>query len=399
MMRLLLLAVISACLLQGLAPRAAAQEEIRKKQAELQGLREQIRGFEDKIRQQQASERSTLELLDTYDRKATLLRKLITRLRADERELQRSIEKMRKELSTLEQQLDFLKDHYARYVASAYKSGRMHDLELLLSSTSINQLSIRAEYLKRFSAQRRRDAEKISGKKIEVEEFQDRLQVQLAEERRLIAEKGAEEDRLAMLVSDRKDVLARIRKDRRTLQKEVDRKLKAASQLEGLITNLIEQERIRKERKAAGRDGKLPQPVPSAGSFESKRGRLRWPVSQGSVVARFGNQRHPTLKTITQNTGIDIAVRQGSPVSSVADGEITTIWWLPGYGNLVIVDHSGGFRTVYAHLSEIAVSEGQQVKEGELLGSSGEALEGPRLHFELWKDRDKQNPEQWLSRQ
>jgi murein DD-endopeptidase MepM/ murein hydrolase activator NlpD len=85
-------------------------------------------------------------------------------------------------------------------------------------------------------------------------------------------------------------------------------------------------------------------------------------------------------------------------VTTVADGEVTTIWWLPGYGNLVIVDHYSGFRTVYAHLSEITVSEGQKVKEGEQIGASGEALEGARLHFELWKDREKQNPELWLSR-
>jgi septal ring factor EnvC (AmiA/AmiB activator) len=380
------------------APPVFSQEEIRKKQAELQNLRGQIHEFEGKIRDQQQHERSTLELLDSYDRKSTVLRRLIAKLRADERDLQKSIEGTRGELHTLENQLTFLEQHYAKYVTSVYKTGRMHDLELLLSSASINQLYIRAEYLKRFSEQRRRDAQKISAKKGEVEEFQAKLQQQLGEERRLIAEKGAEEDRLATASAERKDVLTRIRKDRKSLQKEVDRKLRAAQQLENMIADLIEQDRIKKERRAQSRDGKLPQPPPATGSFESKKGHLRWPVAQGSIAARFGNQQHPTLKTITQNTGIDIAVKAGSSVTTVADGEVTTIWWLPGYGNLVIVDHYSGFRTVYAHLSEITVSEGQKVKEGEQIGASGEALEGARLHFELWKDREKQNPELWLSR-
>ncbi len=374
------------------------QEEIRKKQAELQNLRGQIQEFERKIREQQQHERSTLELLDTYDRKATALRRLIGKLRGQEREIQKNIEDTRAELRTLEGQLTFLQQHYAGYVRSVYKTGRMHDLELLLSSASINQLYIRAEYLKRFSEQRRRDARKISSKKGEVEEYQAKLQQQLGEERRLIAEKGAEEDRLATASAERKDVLSRIRKDRKSMQKEIDRKLKAAQQLENLIADLIEQDRIKKERQAQQREGKLPQPAPSGGAFEARKGRLRWPVAQGAIAARFGNQQHPTLKTITQNTGIDIAVKAGSPVTTVADGDVTTIWWLPGYGNLVIVDHYGGYRTVYAHLSEITVSEGQKVKEGDQLGVSGEALEGPRLHFELWKDREKQNPELWLSR-
>lgn len=378
-----------------LAAPAHAQEEIRKKQAELQSLRSQIRDFETRIGEQQKNERETLELLDTYDRKGTTLRRLITRLRGEERDLQRNIETTRTELARLEGQLQFLRDHYARYVSSAYKSGRLHDLELLLSSSSVNQVYVRAEYLRRFTEQRRRDAEKISAKRSQVEEYQAKLQTQLGEERRLIAEKAAEEDRLASLAADRKDVLQRIRKDRRQMQREIDRRMKAARQLEDLVTNLIAQEKAKKDAQAKG---KLPQPPPAGGGFESRKGRLRWPVAEGSIAARFGNQRHPTLKTITQNTGIDIAVKAGSPVSAVAEGDVTTIWWLPGYGNLLILDHGGGYRTVYAHLADISVGEGQRVKEGDVLGTSGESLDGPRLHFELWKDRDKQNPELWLSR-
>ncbi|MEK9138510.1 MAG: M23 family metallopeptidase, partial [Bacteroidota bacterium] len=168
-----------------------------------------------------------------------------------------------------------------------------------------------------------------------------------------------------------------------------------------MIADLIEQERIKREREAAEqrRTGKLPQPPAIAGNFEMKRGKLRWPVSEGSVVAHFGNQRHPTLKTITQNTGIDIAVKAGTPVTAVAEGEVATIWWLPSYGNIIIIDHYNGYRTVYSHLAEIRVTQGQKVKEGDGIGTSGEALDGQRLHFELWKDRDKQNPELWLSPQ
>ncbi|HTO95355.1 MAG TPA: M23 family metallopeptidase, partial [Bacteroidota bacterium] len=110
-------------------------------------------------------------------------------------------------------------------------------------------------------------------------------------------------------------------------------------------------------------------------------------------------QTHPTLRTITQNTGIDIAVRVGSPVVAVADGLISKILWLPSYGNLVILSHNGGFYTVYTHLGDISGAEGDKVKEGEVIGHTGEALNGPRLHFELWKGKEKQNPEQWLGRQ
>lgn len=375
------------------------QDEIKKKQSELEKLRTQIQEFERQIKEQQRSEKSTLELLDTYDRKATALRRLITKLRTQEKDLQQDIDQTRDDLRKLEGQMDFLKKHYARYVSSVYKAGTMYDLELLLTSASINQFFVRTEYLKRFSDQRRKDARKITVKKSEIEDEQTKLQQQLGEQRRLIAEKGAEEDRLEALASARKEMLFKIRKDKKALQREIDRKMKAAGKMEEMIANLIEQERIKKEREAQKKEaGKLPQPAPTAGSFESKKGKLRWPVAEGAVVAKFGNQKHPTLKTITQNTGIDISVKAGSPVSTVADGQVTTIWWLPGYGNLLIVDHYSGYRTVYAHLSEIHVNEGQKVKEGDVIATSGESLEGPRLHFEVWNYREKQNPELWLGK-
>ncbi len=399
-MRLWLVHSAACCVLSiALSAPGSEQDEIRTRQAELQNIRKQIEKYEQKIKQQQSKEAATLELLDAYDRKATLLRKLIGRLRAQEVELQDAIAKTRANLARLDDQLGFLKKHYANYVRSAYKAGKAYDLELLLSANSINQFSVRSTYLRRFTDQRKRDAEKIGRKREEIEDVQYRLQLQLAEERRLIAEKAEEEDRLAALVAERKAVLADIRKDKRMLQREIERQKQAAKDLENVIASLIEAERLRKEKHEAERkERKLPQPPPTAGTFASKKGKLRWPVSEGVVVAKFGNQVHPRLKTVTVNTGIDIQVKAGSPVVSVADGEVSTILWYPSYGNLLIINHYDGYRTVYTHLSEILVAEGQKVKEGERIGTSGEAIDGPRLHFELWKDREKQNPEHWLSR-
>lgn len=379
---------------------SSSKDEIKKRQAELQSIREQIKQFEAKIEGQQKSERVTLELLDTYDRKATLVRRLIARLRSEEQELLTGIDATRSEIQRLESQLGFLKSHYAHYVASAYKSGQLHDIELLFASRSINQFYVRVEYLRRFSEQRKADIGKIRDKKNEIEDRQAQLQEQLSDERRLIAEKGAEEDQLTALSADRRDVLQQIRKDKKTAQRELERRLQSVKELEQMISNLIEQERIKQER-AAGQQqaGKFPQTSVLTGAFEAKKGKLRWPVSEGAVVAHFGNQKHPTLKTITQNTGIDIAVKAGTAVNAVADGVVATIWWLPSYGNIIIIDHHGGFRTVYSHLADILVTQGQTIKEGESIGTSGEAIEGPRLHFELWKDREKQNPELWLTPQ
>jgi septal ring factor EnvC (AmiA/AmiB activator) len=296
----------------------------------------------------------------------------------------------------LKAKLDHARDHYAKYVTSVYRAGRSHDLELLLSARSINQFYIRSAYLQRFSAQRKADIGKIRDRAREVEEVQARAQQQLTEQRRLLAEKGAEEDRLTALAGDRRGVLSKIRSDQKLLTREMDRKKAAERELEGIITRLVEAERIRRERDR--REGTVEEVLPPGTGFADRKGKLRWPVREGTIVARFGTQRHPTLKTVTQNTGIEIAVKSGTPVVAVAEGEVGVIWWLPSFGNLVVLNHSQGYHTVYTHLGEISVTEGQKISEGQIIGASGESIDGPRLHFAIWKGREKLNPEPWLAR-
>ena len=284
------LSVVCVLNLQGMAQ---SQDEIKRRQNELQKLREQIQDLEKKSKQQQANESQVLELLETYDEKSDLLRKLIKKLRGEEQHLQGRIDNTQSESGRLEQTLDILKQNYAKYVTAVYKAGRQYDSELLFTSNSLNQLLIRNEYLQRFSAQRKRDAETIQNKKKGLDELQARLAQQLNEGRRLIAVKGAEEDRLSSLSADRRDALTRIRKDKNLVQQQLQRQMKAARDMEGLIGKLIETERIRKERAVATkRLPTLPKPTAVEGAFEKKKGRLRWPVDAGRIVARFGPQKH-----------------------------------------------------------------------------------------------------------
>ncbi len=380
------------------------QEEIKQKQSQLQKLKKEIDDYETKIKEREKKEHATLELLDTYDRQAVLLRKLIAKLHDQELLLRRDIEMTRESIGGLSSRLSYLKQHYANYVSTIYKTGRTYDLELLLSSRSVNQMLVRSEYLRRFSDQRKKDLELISSKRTDLVRQNDLLQNQLAEQRKLIDDKAAESDKLAVKMKKRKSMLTEIRRDKKNFKKEITRKTQAAKEIEQLIAKIMEADRKKRElaekkpKPPVGPNVKTPErsPVTRGGSFSAHRGALRWPVEQGKVVARFGTQQNPVLHTVTKNTGIDIALPSGSAVASVADGEVSTIWWLPSFGNLVIVSHSDGYRTVYAHMSEIFVNEGDAVSEGRTIGKSGEALSGPMLHFEIWKDRDNQDPETWL---
>lgn len=439
---------------------SASQTDIKKKDQQLKRLRAEIQRYEQQIEESEKKEKATLGRLDIIEKKANLVRTLLSELRDEEKLIRNSIESTRENVDQLEKQLNFLKSHYANYVSSVYKFGRVYDLETILSSNSINQLYIRIEYLKRFSDQRRKDLEKIVKKKDQIEIEHSTLQEKLSTEQQLISEKIKEENTLNKTKQRRKNALKDIRDDKSLLKKELTRKISAAKELENLVATLIEQERIRKEKsireererkeriakeRAAKREreriAKLERErelaelkkknelqkikdkereieiakrreEESEKEYEietttielemrpllEKKGKLIWPVIGGRVVAEFGNQVHPVMKTITTNTGIDISTKENSPIRTVADGEVALIHWLPSYGNLIIINHNHGYRTVYAHLSEISVVVGQQIKEGAVIAKSGETVSGNLLHFEVWKEKDKQNPREWLAR-
>jgi septal ring factor EnvC (AmiA/AmiB activator) len=400
-------------------PQQRGEKEIKKKEQELQKLRSDIQAYEAKLRSSEAREKSTLDVLDDLETQSNLIRKLIKSLREEELDITDEIRRTKQSVATLETQLQNLRSHYAGYVRSIYKHGRVYDLELLLSSRSVNQLYIRIEYLKKFSAQRVRDLAEIQQKKSALERENEQLQSSLASEHQLLAEKTREERNLKEKLSDRKSVLRKIRRNKAMYRKALVRKNAAADQVEQLIADLIVKEERRKQREAAeerertlaearGRETvdetSRSSPEPSVKTpvtdFEQLKGRLRWPVASGMIAkgGTFGRHIHPDLKTVTQNTGIDIETHAGSNVFAVADGEVAALSFIPGFGNILIINHYLGFHTVYAHLADINVSKSDKVTEGEVIAHSGESVDGSVLHFEIWKERDKLNPQSWLAK-
>lgn len=396
-----------------------SDKEIKNKERELQKLRSDIQSYEAKIRRSEVREKSTLDVLDDLESQSDLIRKLVGSLKDEESDITDEIERIKNSITDLEQQLQHLRSHYAGYVKSIYKHGRVYDLELLFSSRSVNQLYIRTEYLKKFADQRVRDLTEIQQKKAALEDENERLMHSLDNQHQLLAEKSREERNLKEKLTDKKSLLRSIRKNKVVYRNALARKNAAADQVEQLIADLIEKEDKRKqeeaevERKRLLADARAREDASSISStpvspdtrnpalaFDQLKGRLRWPVLNGVVTkdGRFGKHIHPDLKTVTQNTGVDIQTRAGSNVFAVADGEVAALSFIPGFGNILIINNYSGFHTVYAHLSEINVSKSDRVSEGEVIAHSGESVDGSLLHFEIWKERNKLDPEQWLTR-
>jgi len=376
------------------------ETEISKRQRELESIRKEIDDFERKIQESRQSEREALTLLDNLDRQTVLVRSYLRDLRNEEQLLVRQINESRRNIQTLEKEIEELRAQYARYVQSAYKQGPAKDIEVLFSAGSVNQFLIRAEYMKRFSDQRRGDLYTIQEKQQELQLEHERIEAALAGQRRVIREKQQEEKRLTDRIVDRRTLLNRIRQDRSTFEKELVRKQESEQQLRRVISDLIATQQQRERRDASRVERGMPaEIIPPGVPFGDQKGRLPWPVRGGQIAAKFGEQVHPVLKTVTENTGVDITVPPGSPVYAVAEGDVAYIYWMPAYGNIVLLYHHAGYRTVYANLSDILVRENDRVQAGDVIARSGESISGSTVHFEVWKDREKQDPELWLRAQ
>lgn len=123
------------------------------------------------------------------------------------------------------------------------------------------------------------------------------------------------------------------------------------------------------------------------------------PIKKGQcrVVSGFGMRYHPILHYRRMHTGIDLAAQGGTPVYATGDGRVEVAGRganLGGYGMCIVINHGYGFKTLYGHLSDVKVCQGQKVKRGELIGNVGRTglSQGYHLHYEVIQNGNKVNP-------
>jgi septal ring factor EnvC (AmiA/AmiB activator) len=350
----------------------------------LRKVRDEINKVEKKLEANKKQENSELYLLRNLDLDMDIAQSLVHDLREEEKQKAREIKVIEKNLDENKKELERLKQLFSKRLIYIYKYGRLKDVELLLTARSFNDGMLWLEYQKRLSDHDYRSYVGIGEKRDKISRDKDLLSIELDNKRNLITEKVAEEKKLKNKRKAREEMLTKVRRSTKLLEQELAEKRDAAE----AIQRMIEQEERRQEEMLR------PETL-----FADLRGRMLWPA-QGKVITKFGTYKHPELKTVTENIGIEIDAELGSPVLGVASGKVTMIRWQRGRGNIVIVRHYGGYYSVYTHLGEIYVNEQEEVNMGQQIGTVGESgsLKGPILHFEIWKGTEKLDPEDWLAK-
>ncbi len=330
--------------------------------------------------------------------------------------------------SSLLQQEEKHKLTYANSLQAMQKRKRTLDRFLFVSSSkSFDEGFRRMRFMNQYADAFRKAAHNLNATRSEIEKQRLAVQTVKGEKDKLVQLRQSEKKKLEHEAAVHQDAVKQLGSKEKTLAQQLKKQKSRAEALNRRIEQQIAKEIAEAERKAreererlARQAKKEGKPIPKqqerkaesaggyamtaaertlSGSFAQNKGRLPAPVTSNYRIARgFGVHTHSSQSRVTVNNGgIDLAVKSGTDAKAVFDGVVSSVFAIPGYNTAVMVRH-GNYITVYANLSQVYVSRGTKVKINQRLGKiftdpdTKEAI----LHFELWKERNKQNPKSWI---
>ncbi len=375
------------------------QKDIDLRKTELHSLRNEIKDIEERLHLKNKDAISSTEILLDLENKINLTEKLIRSLNKEERYITELIFNAENQIQEMETLLIKLKNQLTQRLQYLYVHGRPTILETVLLAEDWNNAIYRIKYLDVLAEHEKKLRKKMNQTLVELAEKKAKLLIERNRKTILLNEKKEEGLNLERDKKERKILLANIKKDKGNLEKSRTAKTQMIADMEALIKKLYANKEAVKNREEELARKRAEQNRATTGNFANMKGNLNWPV-QGRITGKFGIIRNPNTGTVTENVGVDIRAKSGTQVQSVLDGVVSTITYIRGHGNIIIIDHGGGFSTVYAHIDNITVHENEYLQMGNAIASVAIPKDNTmaKLHFEVWGNQKKLNPEHWLIR-
>ncbi len=432
-------------------PPTKAQLEAKRKE-----LQDAISETEHQLEDIKKNKNATMSQLKALQYKLAQRQRLIANINDEMEGIDHSIVQSSKEILTLKQKLEMLKVRYAQSIRYSYETRSSYDmLAFLFSSNDFNDAVRRMKYLKKFRDFRKQQVDQINETQTQIQHKIGDLNKEKEEKDQLLASQKQQSQSLLGDVKETNNVIQDLKGKENELLKQAEKNRVAAARINKFIHDIIEREmkaalkkaEEEEKRKAAAaaaaakqatagngtekpKDTKVtpnavainnPPPHPKApkaddpnlmltptdvtlaNNFEGNKGKLYWPVAQGTISDHFGVHPHPLApKVMMSNDGVDIRTTHNAAVRAVFEGEVSGVITVEG-SKTVMVRH-GNFFTVYNNLSSTSVTKGQHVNTLQSIGVVDNNDEGdPTVKFQIWKSTGKGhmttlNPEQWIGR-
>lgn len=381
----------------------------------------------------------------TYDRFLALQSQinsresLIETLQDEVADAEQGIMRNQTVIESLNFDVEKMREEYGRTVRSAFRQKTISNpLLYILSAESLNQAFRRWLFLRKYDERRREQAKAIAATQEMLARKTQILQETRVEKENLLISMQGQKASLSGELVEKDEMLKYLSKDEARLKSDLEKKQLAHEALnraiEGIISEevrkRVEEARVKpkpvapppapKPAEKADRQPVTSPPKPESSKpvveapteapastsdlatigFAKNKGRLPWPVESGFISRGYGVQNHPTLKNIQiTNNGIDIRTEESASVRAVFEGRVAGTQFIPGHDYTVIIQH-GDYYTVYSNLAETNLSKGDIVKAKQVIGTvSNNPITGSsELHFELWHEKERQNPSGWIKK-
>lgn len=355
------------------------QAQILESQRRLEAIREERARLQAEMEQIRTRVRNASDELNNIERQLTASRFVLEEMEAQAELWATEVEQTTAELIRTQEELTEGQAVLQRRVRDIYKRGPLSSLRVLLGAESFADLITRYKYLKLIADYDKSLVDRVTELEEVWSSHRQDLEASLTELGRLRQAELGEIAELRSVEREQQQVLQQFEERGRQTESRLDQLAADERQLTTLVDDL-ERRRLEAERRRAlsglGEEG--------AGTLSgTDAGSLDWPV-EGNLVYRFGLERRPN-GTVLRWNGIGIGAPQGEPVQAVKAGTVVLAGPFEGYGPTVILDHGGGFYTLYLYLEDVGVVEGHPVREGQVVGTVGGAQtpEGPHIEFQI----------------
>lgn len=364
------------------------EDRLKDQKTKLKKIEDEIKQHRAKSTELKKKETDVVKQLALLDKEIALSTKYLSGLSKKESLLVQQIDSLRLNIVGESEVLALQKDRLAERLRQMYVQGPERQWVFVMGGRNMAEKLRRYKFTRMIAEHDARLVREIDTRKQGLEVEQAGVAEALSEIAALRQVQESENERLKKNKTNRVAMLSQIRKDDAKHKQAIGELEKSQEKLKDVIGEL--------ERKRAGE--KEPTGLP-AGGFAGLKGKLPRPV-EGEVIGTFGQSRHPRFGTVTFNNGIDIQARAGAPIRAVAAGRVEFVDWIEGYGNCIIVNHGGGYYTLYAHAQEILVRADDNVSAGAVIAEVGDSgsLNGYACHFEIRKAKQALNPMEWFAR-
>lgn len=371
------------------------KEELSKRQLKTQ---ESINITNQLLKQTEKSKSVGLNKLLIIKKRIDLRGRLIDEISQEIDLLEKEIERNKNHISKLELELKDLKEEYAQMIYFAYKNRNNFDrMMFILAAEDFNQAYRRMRYFKEYTKYRKKQAQKIVVMQKNLEFETEQLQDKKNDKLRLLSNKEKEKAHLNNEKIRENSEIKRLKRRERELRKQIESNEKIMKQLKNAIADLIAREaKGNKAFKVLSANEEIVSQ-----NFKSAKGQLKWPVENGIIIQEFGKHPHPLIKGVMiNNEGIDIGTAKDSKVKTIFEGEVKTVFAVPGANMAVIVRH-GHYLTLYSNIVNVRVKQGDKIGSNFYIGDVyySENDKGSMLHLRIYEETNVLNPKNWLSRQ